>query len=149
MESRTYLKNLRISPKKLRFYLPAIKKLIPQQAIEHLFYVNQKAGRILYNALKSAINNAQNTLKVQPDLLKFKLLTIEEGQKIKKYQPGGRGTVKPIMKRYSHIKIIIESSEQANEAKTVKVEKAEVKNKITKSKVSPKGRSASGRKSKQ
>jgi len=106
-ESITYLKNIAIPPKKLRFYLKAIKKMSPKKAMESLFYGQQRATKVLYQALKSAINNAKQTLKVDEDLLKFKLFTIEEGLKLKRYLPGSRGTAKPIMKRKSHIKIVL------------------------------------------
>jgi large subunit ribosomal protein L22 len=109
MESKTYLKNLRVSPKKLRFFLPAIKKMNPSIAVDYLYYTQNKTAKILYKAIKSAITNAKNTLKVDGDLLEWKLLTIEQGQVLKRFKPGGRGTAKPIKKRFSHIKIIIKS----------------------------------------
>ncbi len=117
MESTTYLKNLRISPKKLRFFLPAVKTMSPVQSAEYLFYVNKKQANIFYKAIKSAINNAKNTLKVDPDLLQFKLLTVEEGQKLKRFKAGGRGTAKPIKRRLSHIKIILKAKENKSEDK--------------------------------
>ncbi|MCS6956339.1 MAG: uL22 family ribosomal protein [Patescibacteria group bacterium] len=106
-ESTTYLKNLIISPKKLRFYLKAIKKLSPKEALDYLFYGKQKATKILYQAIKSAIANAKQTLKIDENLLKFKVLAVDEGIKLKRYRPGSRGTVKPILKRRSHIKIVL------------------------------------------
>lgn len=106
-ESKTYLKNINISPKKLRFYFNSIKNMDPSSAVESLFYGRQRATRILYQAIKSAISNAKQSLKVTEDLLKFKVFTIEEGQKLKRYRPGSRGTPKPIVKRKSHIKIIL------------------------------------------
>lgn len=110
-ESKTYLKNLAISPKKLRFYLKEIKKMTPVEALDHLFYGKQKATKILYQALKSAIANAKIALKTTEDLLKFKVFTVEEGIKLKRYLAGGRGTVKPILKRRSHIKIVLIADE--------------------------------------
>ncbi|MCL4363679.1 hypothetical protein M1328_00380 [Patescibacteria group bacterium] len=106
-QSQTYLKNIAIPPKKLRFYLGAVKKMNPNAALDFLFYGKQKATQVLYQAVKSAVNNAKQTLKTEPDLLKFKIFTIEEGQKLKRYRPGGRGTPKPVMKRKSHIKIVL------------------------------------------
>ncbi len=109
MEVRAYIKNLKISPKKLRFFLPALKKLTPSQALDHLLYINKKAAQIWYKVIKSAISNAINTLKVSQDVLKFKTLLVEEGRKLKRYRPGGRGTVKPIKRRYSHILVVLET----------------------------------------
>ncbi len=105
MESTTYLKNIRVSPKKLRFFLTAVKSKSPALVLDYLFYARQKPAKILYQAVKSAITNAKNTLKVSEDLLEWKLFTVEEGQKLKRYRPGGRGTVKPLRIRFSHIKI--------------------------------------------
>lgn len=126
-ESLTYLKNLKISPKKLRFYLASVKKMKPNESLKFLFYGKQKANAILYKSIKSAVDNAVLTLKTSPDLLRFKLLTIEEGYKLKRYKPGSRGNMKPIKRRMSHIKIILVARE--NEKSAVKVEdvKKEVK----------------------
>ncbi|GIW64100.1 MAG: hypothetical protein KatS3mg092_0033 [Patescibacteria group bacterium] len=143
MESKTYIKNVIISPKKLRFYLKDIKKLTPVEALERLFYGQQKATKILYQAIKSAINNAKQTLKIDENLLKFKVLTVEEGLRLKRYRAGSRGTAKPILKRRSHIKIILEGQQipakkvetkveernldKKNEVKNLKVVKKQVK----------------------
>ena len=112
MDSRTYSKNLRISPKKLRFILPEIKKLTPADALVQLFYSSNHPSKIFYTSIKSAITNAINVLKVDERVLRFKHLSVEEGQKLKRFRAGGRGTAKPIMKRYAHIKIILNAEEQ-------------------------------------
>ena len=70
-------------------------------------YAPHKQGKIYYKAIHSAIANATNTLKVTPDVLEFKLFTIEEGHVIRRYQSGSRGTVKPVKRRLAHIKIIL------------------------------------------
>jgi len=109
MESQTYIKNLRISPKKLRFLIDDVKKLKADESLKYLLYTNKKGAALLYDAIKSAINNAKNSLKVSGDVLKFKALIIEEGQKLKRYRPGGKGGIKPFKKRFAHIKIILEA----------------------------------------
>lgn len=121
MQSFTYIKNLQISPKKLRFLLPEIKRLKPSEALDYLLYTPKRGAKFYYKAIKSALNNAKNVLKVQENLLKFKLLTIEEGRKLKRYNPGGRGTIKPYVKRSAHIKIILEA-EKAEETITKRKE---------------------------
>ncbi len=112
MESLTYQKNLDIAPKKLRMLLPKVKKLSPLEATKVLFYSPRKAGQVFYKVIKSAIANAKQTLKVNDDLLQFKLFTVEEGNKLKRYQAGSRGNAKPFKKRYSHIKIILTAKAQ-------------------------------------
>jgi large subunit ribosomal protein L22 len=107
MESRTYIKNVKISPKKLRFLVPAIKEHKPQESLDYLRYTRKKSAQVLYKAIHSALSNARSTLKVRDDMLKFKTLTIEEGMKLKRYRAGARGMVRPYLRRYSHIKIVL------------------------------------------
>ncbi len=127
MESRTYLKNLHVSPKKLRLFLAQIKKMKPSDTLDYLFYSQNKPARIFYQAIKSALANAKRTLKVNEDVLKFKVLTVEEGQKLKRFRAGGRGTAKPIKRRWAHIKIILEA-EEAPKEKVKKIKSTKKKN---------------------
>jgi len=71
-------------------------------------YENTDASEILYKAIKSALSSARQILKVEDNLLNFKLLSVEQGRKLKRYRPGSRGNAKPINRRMSHIKIILE-----------------------------------------
>ncbi len=112
MESRTYIKNLKTSPKKLRFLLPAVKKLKPVDALDYLLYTPKKTAKIYYKAIKSAITNVKKVLNVDENNLEFSLLTIEEGQKLKRFRSGGRGGVKPFVRRFSHMKIILKAAEK-------------------------------------
>ncbi|MDO8608961.1 MAG: uL22 family ribosomal protein [bacterium] len=114
MQLQTYLKNIKASPKKVRFMVPAIKKMKPTEAIKYLFYAKEKSARILYKAIKSAISNAKNALKVPEDLLEFKLLIVEQGPKLKRFKPGSRGNAKPIVHKFTHIKIVLETKDQVN-----------------------------------
>lgn len=106
MEVKAYIKNLKISPKKLRFLLPQIKEMSPREALDYLAYLPKKGAKIFYKAIKSALSNAKN-LNISEDRLKFKTFLVEEGIKLKRYRPGGKGMVKTIKRRYSHVKIIL------------------------------------------
>lgn len=108
MESVTYLRNIKIAPKKLRLIIPQIKRLRPAQALSVLLYTPKKPAKILYKAVRSALFNAKQALKVNEDLLQFKVLSVDEGQKLKRYNPGSRGTTKPYAKKFSHIKIVMQ-----------------------------------------
>ena len=143
METKAYFVNLPVSPKKARFYLPAIKKLKPAESLEFLMYENTDASEILYKAIKSAISSARQTLKVEDNLLKFKLLSVEQGQKLKRYRPGSRGNAKPINRRMSHIKIILEVRDVKKITSKVEVKlgkelKSKVKNQNSKIQVKSK-----------
>lgn len=134
METTAYIKNIKISPKKIRFLLPAIKKLSPSKALDVLFYSPEKSAKILYKAIKSALTNAK-AAGVDETGLVFKVLTVEGARKLKRFRAGGRGMAKSIMKRYSHIKVILETSNRAKEKSMPVLEekpKLEVKTQNTK-----------------
>lgn len=124
MESKTTAKNMRISAKKLRFLLPEIKKLNPVKSLDYLLYTPNKSARIFYKVIKSALNNAKQVLKVDENNLRFKHLSVEEGRKLKRFRPGGRGTVKSILRRSAHIKIVLaaETSQAKKDTVSAKLE---------------------------
>lgn len=111
-EAKAYIKNLPITPKKLRFLLPTVKKMTPKEALEKLPYINKKAARIFYKVIKSAVDNAKNLFGVKEDMLKFKLLTVEEGLKLRRWRAGSRGRAMPYRRRKSHIKVVLEVKEE-------------------------------------
>ncbi|OGK17919.1 hypothetical protein A3G67_04965 [Candidatus Roizmanbacteria bacterium RIFCSPLOWO2_12_FULL_40_12] len=118
MEAQAYIRNVKITPKKLRFLLAGVKSLTPRQAMDRLFYLEKRSARILHKAIQSAVHNAKTTLKVNEEGLVFKTLAIEEGQKLKRYKAGGRGNVKPFSRKYAHIKVILQAKQVPALAKT-------------------------------
>jgi large subunit ribosomal protein L22 len=72
-----------------------------------LRYTNKAPAKFLYKAIQSALTNAKNTLSTGEDMLQFKVLTVEEGRKLKRFRPGGRGMAKPYVHKYSHIKVVL------------------------------------------
>ena len=134
MEKTFYFKNLPISPKKLRFLLPELKKMSPFASLDYLEYLPKKGAKILKKAIKNAIEAAKLSLKINENELKFKTLAVDEGRKLKRYRPGGRGTAKPIVRRFAHLKIVLAAKEdeikqkekplvEKNKKKEEKVEK--------------------------
>lgn len=115
MEAKAYIKYLKISPKKLRFLVGDIKKMEPVRALDHLFYTHKKTAKFLYKAIKSALDNAEKVLKRDKNLFEFRLLTIEEGPRLKRFRAGGRGVAKPFKIKTAHIKIILALKENKKE----------------------------------
>jgi len=108
--------------------LNIIKRMSPREALDYLLYAGNEQAAVYHKVIKSAIANATNTLKLKDDMLKFKLLTIEEGHVLKRYKPGSRGMAKPIKRRLSHIKIILVEDKKSAVVKA-KADK-EVKTKV-------------------
>lgn len=128
MESATNLRNIKISPKKLRFLLPVVKKMSPVDAIASLLYIPKRSARILNKAIKSAISNAKLSLKVSEDMLQFKTLKVDEGYVLKRYNAGSKGTANPFKRRSAHITIVLQAKPAIKLAP--KIETAETKKSV-------------------
>jgi len=76
MVAKVYIKNVPISPKKMRFLLAEIKKLGPVEAMRVLKFSPKKGANFFWKAIKSAFDNQQSLTKMDPNLVEFKTLTI-------------------------------------------------------------------------
>lgn len=123
MESRASFKNVKITPKKLRSLLPAVKKMKPLDAVEHLFYSPKRGAKVLYKVIRSAMANAKATLKTEDRLLQFKALFVDEGHTLKRYKAGSKGAAKPIAREFSHITVVLEAVKEVVEPKKTEVVK--------------------------
>jgi large subunit ribosomal protein L22 len=111
MEIKAYIKYNKVTPKKLRFLLDDVKKRTPVDALNFLFYNPRRSGKALYKGIKSAVDNAKSTFKIDENLLKFKTLIVEMGPSLKRYNAGSKGSAKPFTRKMSHIKIVLETIE--------------------------------------
>jgi large subunit ribosomal protein L22 len=137
MEIKAVQKNVRMSPKKLRFVADVARKMKPIDAIEKLPFIGKKAAEPIILVIKSAIANAKNKGIDNASLI-FKELQINEGPRLKRGRPVSRGRWHPYKRRMSHIRVILETKELANE-KTEKPEKEEQeKNKLSEKTVNKK-----------
>jgi large subunit ribosomal protein L22 len=110
MEYISTQKFIRISPKKIRVVVAAIKGMSPGKAVEILPYVYKKAAEPLQKTIKSAIANAQmQNAKVED--LQFKEIQIGEGPRLKRGMAAPKGRYHPILKRMSHIRVVLKTSE--------------------------------------
>lgn len=111
MEVRAYQKYIRVSPRKLRLVADAVRNMPPNQALTNLKFMNKRAAVPLAKIFKQAISNAQNNLNLKEADLKTKELLVEEGPTLKRWRAVSRGRAHQIMKRTSHLKLILEYHE--------------------------------------
>ena len=107
MEVQAFLKNFRMSPQKVREVVRQIQGLPALQAKHVLAVIPRKSARAVAKTLDSAIANAENNngLKVE-NLVVREALALTAGR-LKRFTPKARGSAGPIIKRNSHIKIIL------------------------------------------
>lgn len=102
------VKNIKISPRKLRLMADIARKLSPNVALTKLKFTNNLASRVLVKAITNVISNAKN-LGIIIDTLKFDTLKVDEGLKIKKMDKshGSRFARGLIQRRHSRLQIIV------------------------------------------
>ncbi|MBI4058975.1 50S ribosomal protein L22 [Candidatus Microgenomates bacterium] len=111
-------KYIRMSPQKLRDVAYLAKKIKnPALLITQLEFVHKKAASPLSKVIKQAIANAKNNKGINPDSLEIREIQIGEGPRIKRFRAGTSGRVKPILKRTSHIRVVLETKEEVKGVK--------------------------------
>ncbi len=107
MEVQAILKNFRMSPQKVREVVRQVQGLPARQALAVLNVVPRKSARAVAKTLESAIANAENNHGLNPDKLIVKYAFAQTAGQFKRFQPKARGSAGPIIKRNSHIKIVL------------------------------------------
>jgi large subunit ribosomal protein L22 len=108
MQVRSIYRGARISAFKCRDVTREIQGLPVSQAVDLLKFTPKKAARLVLKTLKSAIANAEHNNDARVDQLVVKEAVVGEGPTLKRFRPKARGSAGPILKRTSHIRIILE-----------------------------------------
>ena len=113
MDTQAVLKYQRISAHKCRLVANSIRGLKVDKALEFLEFNNKKASQMILKVLESAIANAENNNSLDIDELKVKNILIDEGPTGKRFMPRARGRVNQILKRSSHITVIVSDGKES------------------------------------
>ena len=112
MNTRAILKYQRISAQKARLVANVIRGLKVDKAIEFLTFNNKKASRMILKVLESAVANAENNNSHDIDDLMVKNILVDEGPTQNRHMPRARGRVNEILKRSSHITVIVSDGKE-------------------------------------
>ncbi|MSR64685.1 MAG: 50S ribosomal protein L22 [Verrucomicrobiae bacterium] len=134
MEVQAVTKYVRISPSKANDVARVIRGMSASAALDTLQFVPRKAAKIIRKTLQSAIANAENNAQLDVNDLVVKTAMVGAGPQIKRWIAVARGSAHPIIKRTSHITVILSDEGGTKKAKTQPKAKAA-------SKSSPKGTS--------
>lgn len=115
----------RISPKKVRLLSSQLHGRGVSQALEALKFVNQKAAAMLVKAVKAASADATHNFKMNAATLIVKTIEVNGGPSLKRFTARSRGMAHPILKRSSHIRVVL--TEKPVEEVKIKKQKAKIK----------------------
>ena len=108
METVAVAKYIRISPQKIRLVADLIRGKKVEEALNILSFTPKASAPLISKVLKSAIANAGQKQGVDVDTLMVKHISVDEGPTMKRYRARAMGRGNTILKRSSHIKIVVE-----------------------------------------
>lgn len=126
METTAKLRNLRMSPRKVRLMTDLIKGKAVQDALLQLALKPRLSAQPVKKLLDSAIANAEHNHAIDTATLVVKNAFVDGGATLKRFTPRAFGRASAIHKRTSHVTIVLEG--EVDESKKTKKEskKAEV-----------------------
>jgi large subunit ribosomal protein L22 len=110
METKAVAKYIRISPQKARLIADVIRGMKADTAVTTLRFMPKKAARIIRKVLESAVANADQRDSVDVDSLYVKEITVDGGPMLKRFSPRAQGRATRILKRTSHITVIVDEA---------------------------------------
>ncbi len=115
MKVRAQAKYVRHSPYKVRRVLDLVRGLPVQEAEDLLRLTSRGATEPVVKVLKSAVANAEHNHALDIDDLVVAEAYADEGPTLKRYRPRARGRATRILKRTSHITIVVsDTNEEVN-----------------------------------
>jgi large subunit ribosomal protein L22 len=107
--ARAIARHVRISPMKARRVVNLVRGLPAKEALTVLKFAPQAASEPVYKVLASAVANAENNERLDPDSLLVAEAYVDEGPTLKRFRPRAQGRAYRIRKRTCHITIVVES----------------------------------------
>lgn len=107
--AKAYIKQLRISPRKVKIVLDLIRNKDVAQAAAILKTTNKIACESIEKLLKSAVANAEHNFGMDPEKLYVAECFVTPGmlKNMKRVMPRARGSAFRIIKRTSHVSIAL------------------------------------------
>jgi large subunit ribosomal protein L22 len=109
-ESTAKLKYIRVSPRKVRLVTNLVKGKKVSDALSTLAFTRKKSSKIVSDLLKSAAANAEHTKNMDPDNLYISSICVDAGPTLKRFQPRAMGRATKILKRTSHITVVLKEA---------------------------------------
>jgi len=111
MEVRAVTKDTGISARKVRPVVDMVRGKKVDDALTILKFTPTPTARIVAKVVKSAAANAENNFQMLPSDLKIVTIFADEARTLKRYRPRARGRINSILKRSSHITVIVDEVE--------------------------------------
>jgi len=113
LQVRAVSKYILGSPIKMRRVVNVVRGMRAQEALEVLALLPQAAAVPVLKTIKSALANAEENFALDAEDMVVAQIMVDEGPRLKRARYGARGRFKPIIKRMSHVTVILEEDPSA------------------------------------
>ena len=111
MEARAIAKYVRMSPSKLKPVTDLVRGKDLNEALTILKFTPGKGAEIVEKVVASAAANAENNFDLNPDNLYVAEIYANQGPTMKRWRAGARGGVSRILKRSSHVGVVLKEKD--------------------------------------
>jgi len=107
MEVKAISKDTGVSPRKMRLIVGMVRGKKVEEALNILRFAPTPNASIVAKTIKSAAANAENNFQMTPSELKIVKIAADEARMLKRFRPRARGRANQILKRSSHITVVV------------------------------------------
>ncbi|NLY87455.1 MAG: 50S ribosomal protein L22 [Clostridiales bacterium] len=111
MEAKAIAKYVRMSSSKLKPVTDLVRGKDLNEALTILKFTPGKGSELVEKVVKSAAANAENNHDMNPDELYVAEVNANQGPTMKRWRPGAQGRAGMILKRSSHINVVLKEKE--------------------------------------
>lgn len=101
-------RHVRMSPTKVRRVVDIVRGLDVPEALAVLKFAPQAASDPVYKVVASAAANAEQTESLRREQLYISQAFVDEGVTLRRIRPRAKGSASRILKRASHITVVVE-----------------------------------------
>lgn len=113
VDIRAKMSYVPMSPQKVRLVVDLVRGMDVNQAAQVLKFEPKSAARVVGKLLNSAIANAEENFGISRDDLVIDRIYADKAPTRKWRRFGARGRFKPLLRRFSHITIVLREREEA------------------------------------
>lgn len=107
MEAKAIARYIRIAPRKVRIVVDLIRGKSVGEAIAILKFTPKVGSEVVEKVLNSAMANAEHNYDMNVDNLFVSEAYVDQGPTLKRIHPRSRGQAFKILKRSSHVTVVV------------------------------------------
>jgi large subunit ribosomal protein L22 len=111
MEVKAIAKDTGVAPRKVRLVVDMVRGRKVDEAMNLLKFTPSPTARVVAKLIKSATASAESNFQIASSDLQIVSIFADEARTLKRFRPRSRGRVSPILKRSSHITVVVAEQE--------------------------------------